>query len=70
MRLLVTGASGFIGGALAFRRLSDGTDVRALVHATKSVGLMKDAGAEIFEYYISNPSSCARAGEGAGVVFH
>jgi len=70
MKILVTGATGFIGGALVRRLLSEGSDVRVQIRNLKSANELKEAGAEIFEGDITDPSVCSRAVNGVDVVFH
>ena len=47
MRVLVIGATGFLGGAVAKRLQRDGHDVVALVRPSSNAGALKDAGMAI-----------------------
>ncbi len=47
MKVLVTGATGFVGGALARRLLGDGYQVRALVRDRDKAEELKSLGAEL-----------------------
>jgi len=46
MRFLITGATGYIGGALARRLVSEGHEVRALVRATSRLGDLEALGVD------------------------
>jgi NAD dependent epimerase/dehydratase len=77
-RVLVTGASGFIGSHLVERLVKDGATVRALVHynSRNDWGLLellpKDVLAEIDVVTgdIADPFCVAKAVRGCGVVYH
>jgi nucleoside-diphosphate-sugar epimerase len=68
--ILVTGATGFIGGALAKRLLNDGEAVRLLVRSADRSKHLEDAGAEIIIGDMTDPASCQSACKGAKAVFH
>ncbi len=70
LRVLVTGASGFIGNALVARLVERGHSVRALVRPTSRVGELVRAGAELVSGDIAHPSSLAPGVEGCDAVFH
>jgi len=70
MKVLVTGASGFIGGALTKRLLSKGVSVRALVRDPDPASWLKDTGAEIFKGDVTYPASCNMACQDIDVVYH
>lgn len=79
MRALVTGAAGFIGGALAGALLEAGWHVNLLVRPgsrNKLLDKRKWAGATVFEADLSRPGSTGdqehlrRAASGCDVVFH
>jgi uncharacterized protein YbjT (DUF2867 family) len=68
MRILVTGATGFIGGRLARRLLAEGHEVRALVRdPAKATSL---GGAELFQGDLLDPASLEGAGEGVDVAYY
>ena len=70
MKALVTGATGFVGRALALRLLNDGHVVHALVRDPNRAGELGQAGAELFTGSICDPNRIARAAGGCEVVFH
>ena len=70
MRVLVTGATGFIGLALVERLLARGDQVRALVRRTSKVAALQRAGAELATGDVVDARSLARAVEGCDCVFH
>jgi dihydroflavonol-4-reductase len=70
MKILVTGASGFIGNALAHRLLADKYEVRLLARNPESVSGLVGAGAVAVRGDVTVPESCALAAEGADAIFH
>ncbi|MGW9231988.1 NAD-dependent epimerase/dehydratase family protein [Pseudorhizobium sp. NPDC055634] len=67
---LVTGGSGFVGGHLICRLLSDGWRVRALGRSTEALAGVKALGAEPVAGDLLNHASLTHAMEGVEVVFH
>jgi dihydroflavonol-4-reductase len=67
---LVTGGSGFIGGALIDALVSAGRPVRALARSVDSARAVQDRGAEPVTGDVLDPGSLARATDGCGVVYH
>jgi dihydroflavonol-4-reductase len=70
LKALVTGATGFIGGALTRRLLADGWHVRVLVRDPVRAEALKAGGAEPMEGNVEAPDSLARACRGVDAVFH
>ncbi|RLG46657.1 MAG: hypothetical protein DRO06_04075 [Thermoproteota archaeon] len=70
MRVLVTGASGFVGGHLVEELLSRGYDVVGMVRPTSDVGLLRELGVELRVADLTDPPSLARAVEGVDAVVH
>jgi len=70
VRVCVTGATGFLGGALIRRLLAQGVPVRALARPSPRAGELETLGAEVVRGDLSDPSAIARAVEGAEVVYH
>jgi dihydroflavonol-4-reductase len=68
-KLLVTGATGFLGTHLVERLLSSDT-VRLRVLARSSVPDLRERGVEVIEGSILDENACASALEGASAVYH
>ncbi len=74
-QILLTGASGFIGGRLAPRLLSDGHQVRCLVRASSDVRALSalggsPVGVELVRGDLVDPASLERAVAGCELVIH
>jgi acetylornithine/succinyldiaminopimelate/putrescine aminotransferase/nucleoside-diphosphate-sugar epimerase len=67
---LVTGASGFIGGHLAERLVSDGYQVRCLVRPSSDTTALERLEVELATGDLTSPQTLARAAEGCRHVFH
>jgi nucleoside-diphosphate-sugar epimerase len=75
MRVLVTGATGFIGSRLVQRCLAEGMSVRALGRRNNSAEAenaseLETAGAEFLEVSVADREALAAAMDGVDVVFH
>ncbi len=70
MRVAITGATGFVGQALASRLLANGAQVRALARPSPRAELLSQAGAEIISGDLSNADALRRAVDAAEVVYH
>ncbi len=70
MKVLVTGATGFIGGNLARELCARGYEVRALVRPGSSLLTIKDTSVERVEGDILDRESVRRAASGCRAVFH
>jgi dihydroflavonol-4-reductase len=68
MRVLVTGATGFIGRALSSRLVRDGHDVRVLVRSKRKTGALDGVG-DVVVGDITDPAVVDRATRGAEIVF-
>src|SRR3990170_2060234 len=68
--VLVTGATGFIGGHLAERLVSTGSRVRAVVRRPERAAGLRDAGAEVIAADLSDPETLRGSCEGIEFVFH
>ncbi len=70
MRVLVTGATGFIGGRLTERLLEQGDTVRMLVRRPDAARRLLALGAEVSLGDLTDPASLARAVAEIDVVYH
>jgi nucleoside-diphosphate-sugar epimerase len=69
-RILVTGATGFIGGAVARRLLSEGQAVRAMVRRPENAADLAALGAEVVMGDLGDEDLLERATQGCPVVIH
>ena len=69
-RALVTGATGLVGTHVVQRLERDGWQVRALVRDLSRGNTLRDAGVELAQGDVLEPSGFARATLGCDVVFH
>jgi ornithine--oxo-acid transaminase len=67
---LVTGASGFIGGHVVRRLVSEGRQVRCLVRASSDTTGLEALGVELAPGSLEDPRSLQRAAEGCDYVVH
>lgn len=68
--VLVTGATGFVGGRLVSALAERGHRVRALTRRTIGLETLRASGVEIVRGDLADPASLVRAAEGVGLVFH
>lgn len=68
--VMVTGATGFTGGALAHELVRQGKHVRALVRDPAKAEPLADAGMELIEGDVRDAASIERAAQGAEVIYH
>ena len=69
--VLITGATGFIGGRLARRLQADeGVQVRALVRSPQKAAPLEALGVEIIPGDITDPKAVREATRGAQIVYH
>ncbi len=68
--VLVTGATGFLGGALVQRLLQDGAHVRALVRSRDKATALVAQGVQTVVGDMSDDVAVATAVDGVSVVFH
>ncbi|CAN5646471.1 NAD-dependent epimerase/dehydratase family protein [soil metagenome] len=69
-RVLVTGGSGFVGGALIERLVADGRHVAALARSPEARDSVAKRGAEPVPGDVLDPSSLTAATRGTEVVYH
>ena len=70
MKVLVTGATGFVGNHLAHTLAAAGHSVRVLVRPSKRAQRLADAGIELFEGELTNEDHVERATQGCAAVYH
>lgn len=70
MKVLVTGASGFLGGFVVERLLRGGHDVSALVRRSSRAERLSEMGVEIVRGDLSDRDSLDRAVDGVETVIH
>jgi len=70
MKILVTGATGFVGHHLAKRLKKEGYNLRILKEKNQSLGFLKNLELEIIEGDIRNFEDVKKAVKGCDVVFH
>jgi nucleoside-diphosphate-sugar epimerase len=70
MRVCVTGATGFLGGAVIRRLIAEGIAVRALARPSARADELAARGAEVVRGDLRDSAAIARAVEGADVVYH
>lgn len=68
--VLVTGGSGFIGGAVLHRLVAEGREVRALARSEAAAVRVAAAGAQPVRGDVTDPESLSRAVAGCRVVYH
>jgi nucleoside-diphosphate-sugar epimerase len=66
----VTGGSGFIGGRLIERLVSEGVTVKALARSDRSAGKVRALGAEPVAGDLDDPAALTAGMRGAELVFH
>ncbi|WP_027185040.1 hopanoid-associated sugar epimerase [Desulfovibrio inopinatus] len=70
MRVLVTGATGFVGSAVAKQAVKNGYSVRCLVRSSSPLDNLKDLDVETVHGDLTDADAVARAMDGIEVVFH
>ena len=70
MTVLVTGASGFLGGALTRALVEEGEDVRVLARTTSDLRHLADLPIDVARGDLEDRASLGRAVDGARIVYH
>jgi dihydroflavonol-4-reductase len=68
--VLVTGATGFVGGGIARRLLADGREVRALSRRPDAATALRALGVEVVAGDVLAPETVEAAARGCDVVYH
>ncbi|MFT5574323.1 MAG: dihydroflavonol-4-reductase [Cryomorphaceae bacterium] len=69
-RVLITGATGFTGGALARKLQQQGKQVVALVRKTANTSALEEIGASLVYGDISDRESVLQAAQGVDIIYH
>lgn len=69
-RVLVTGATGFTGGALVKKLVAQGDEVKALVRASANTQALEDIGVSLVIGDISDREAVVRAAEDVDIIYH
>ncbi len=70
MKVLVTGANGFVGSWLCRGLQQRGADVRGLVRASSDLALLKDIALDLIVGDLEDEPSLARAVQGVDAIYH
>lgn len=70
MRALVTGATGYVGGAVLDHLVAAGHEVKATVRSQDGARLLRSRGAEPVQASVLHPDALLRVMGGSDVVFH
>lgn len=68
--VLVTGGSGYVGGAIVRRLVAEGVEVRALARSGRAEDIVRGLGGRPIPGDLLEPGSLAVAARGCGLVFH
>lgn len=69
-RVLVTGASGYVGSRLVRRLVEEGYYVRAFVRELSHISLLEQLGVELLYGDVRNPDNLCKAAEGMDIIVH
>lgn len=70
MRVLVTGANGFVGAALCRKLVDRGETVRGLVRKTSDLSLLEGIPVDLVVGSLDDPDSLTRAARDSDIVYH
>ncbi len=70
MKVLVTGATGFVGSAVALKLVEAGHEVRLLVRPSSNLKNLEDIDAERVTGDLTDPASLKKAVKGCDALFH
>ncbi|MDQ3072285.1 MAG: NAD-dependent epimerase/dehydratase family protein, partial [Bacteroidota bacterium] len=70
MKVMVTGATGYVGGRLALQLASDGHEVNTVIRSKNKAGILTHPLIRLFEGDILNKESLASAAKGCEAIYH
>ncbi len=70
MKVLVTGATGFLGGHMSEALIDQGFDVAAMIRPSSDTHLLEKLGVELREGHLDQPDSLKEAVRGVDAVLH
>src|ERR1700712_3432554 len=70
MKVFLTGATGFIGGAVARKLIGDGHEVVALVRSPGKAGALRQDGCQLVEGDLSSTAKIQAAAAGCDAAIH
>ncbi|MBK8170637.1 MAG: NAD-dependent epimerase/dehydratase family protein [Sandaracinaceae bacterium] len=70
MKVLITGATGYLGAAILRRLLDDGIEVQALVRTAAQKASLEEMGCPSFVGTVGDPNEVAAAAAGCTVIVH
>ncbi|MDX2160327.1 MAG: SDR family NAD(P)-dependent oxidoreductase [bacterium] len=68
--VLITGATGFLGGALARRLLAEGASIRVTARTPEKAAALQMLGAQVIQADLTDDSTLSDAAAGCSTVFH
>lgn len=69
-KVVITGATGFLGGALAQRLITEGAHVRLIARSPNKADALRKQGAEVVQGDLTDLESLHEAVKGCEIVFH
>ena len=69
-RVLITGATGFLGGKLVHLLLDQGATVRVIARTPEKAAALAERGAQVMQADLTDANSLRQAAQGCDLVFH